>query len=53
MPLFSAVHLDDVFGVNGQVFVRVYDHTEESGVRLGERKTPSKLYSFCDTKKDC
>lgn len=34
VPLLALVHLYDLFGVDGQMLVRVYHHTEETGVRL-------------------
>lgn len=38
MPLLAPVHLDDVLRVYGEVFVWVYDHTEESWVSLHRQK---------------
>lgn len=38
MPLFAPVHLNDVFRVDGQVFVGIYDHAEETRVRLQRKE---------------
>lgn len=34
MSLFALVHLDDLLGVDGEVFIGIYHHTEESRVCL-------------------
>lgn len=43
MALLAPVHLDNVLGVDGQVFVRVYDHTEEARVGLKEEDKQPQL----------
>lgn len=39
MPFFAPVHLNDVLWVDGQVFVRIYDHAEQTRVCLEKKKT--------------
>lgn len=38
MLLLALVHFNNLLGVDGQVLVGVYDHAEETGVRLQNRE---------------
>lgn len=50
MPLFAPVHLDDVVRVDGQIFVGIYHHTEETRVRLqketGKKKKSNGIFYY-------
>lgn len=46
MPFLSSVHLNDIFRVNGEVLVGIYDYTEESRVCLQRRRGGENLLTI-------
>lgn len=49
MPLFAPVHFHDVLRVDGEVFVGIYDNTEEARVCLEKETQREQSQSKCNS----
>lgn len=51
MPLLALIHFHDLFGVDGQVLIRVDDHTEQARVGLKEKGGKQEWVSKSDSQR--